>query len=57
MSDIKINGQPVGRMVFNADNFKRLQAEVLELYELVTKLNAKALLSEKTSTSRKKSND
>lgn len=56
MSDIKINGQPVGRMVFNADNFKRLQAEVLELYELVTKLNAKLATADKPTRS-KKSND
>ena len=38
--EIKVNGQPVGRMVYNADNFKRLQAEIEELHELLAKATA-----------------
>lgn len=37
---ITLNGQPVGRMVYNTDNFRRLQAEVEELHELLNKANA-----------------
>jgi len=58
MSDVKVNGQPVGRMVYNADNFRRLQDEVLSLYELVTKLNAElSINTAKARSAKRNAND
>ena len=40
MSDLKLNGQPISKLVYNADNFRRLKDAYEEAMDLVVKLNA-----------------
>lgn len=40
MSDLRLNGQPISKLVYNTDNFRRLKDAYEEAMDLVVKLNA-----------------
>lgn len=45
--DLKVNGQPISKLVYNADNFRKLKEAYEEAMELLVKLNAKLTIDEK----------
>lgn len=52
MKELVLNGQPVGKLVYNADNFRRLQDAYAEAMDLIVKLNARLATAEVKETKR-----